>query len=169
VTSRFSGARNSDRHTHFTGTRRSDWTLSETSSTARAGVAGFIFYNSILTEPPTYVDPAKPDLIPLDKWRHFVAYAGFGGTLAYATADWSLERRYAAVLVIGTTIAYGVRVEFGQSFVPERDFSLVDAYANALGVCLSRRGMFFVRIWSSQGFGSCLASSSDVAVVAGSA
>ncbi len=101
-----------------------------------ACVAGFIFYTSILTPPPTYVDPAKPDLVPLDKWRHFVAYAVFGGTLVYATADWRLKRRYAAALVIGTVVIYGVGIEFGQSLVPERYFSLGDAYANALGAVL---------------------------------
>jgi len=100
-------------------------------------VAGFIFYTSILTVPPeTAVDTARPDPLPLDKWRHFVAYAAFGGTLAYASADWTIERRYAAAFVVGTGVAYGVGIEFGQSLVPERDFSIVDAYANALGAVL---------------------------------
>jgi len=99
-------------------------------------MAGFIFYNSILTSPPTYVDPAKPELVPLDKWRHFVAYATFGGALAYATTDWQLDRRYAAALVLGVTIAYGIGIEVGQSFVPERYFSLGYAYTNALGAVL---------------------------------
>jgi VanZ family protein len=83
--------------------------------------------------PETVVDTAKPDPLPLDKWRHFVAYAGLGWALAYALTDWSIERKYAAAFVIGTTIAYGVGIEFGQSRIPERYFSLGDAYANALG------------------------------------
>jgi len=100
-------------------------------------VAGFIFYTSVLTVPPeTAIDTAKPDPLPLEKWRHFVAYAAFGGTLAYASVDWGVERRYAAALVIGMVVAYGVGIEFGQSLVPERDFSLGDAYANALGGAL---------------------------------
>jgi VanZ family protein len=100
-------------------------------------IAGFIFYTSILTVPPeTAVDAAKPEPLPLDKWRHFVAYAAFGGALAYASADWSVERRYVAAFVIVGTIAYGVGIEFGQSFVPERYFSVGDAYANALGAVL---------------------------------
>jgi VanZ family protein len=101
-----------------------------------ACVAGFVFYTSILTSPPTYVDPAKPELIPLDKWRHFVAYAAFGGSLAYASADWSLDRRSAFVFVLGVTMAYGVGIEVWQAFVPERSFSVGDAYANALGAVL---------------------------------
>ena len=98
------------------------------------GLAAIIFYVSIVIIPPeTVVDKGKPDPIPLDKWRHFVAYAALGYTLAYATADWTVENRLLAVLVIGTTILYGVGIEFGQSLVPRRYFSVGDAYANALG------------------------------------
>lgn len=100
-------------------------------------VAGFIFYTSILTAPPdTVLDAGRPDLVPLDKWRHFLAYATFGGALAYATADWTVERRYAAAFVLGTTIAYGVGIEVGQLLLADRDFSVMDAYANALGAVL---------------------------------
>jgi len=103
---------------------------------AVACVAGFIFYTSILTAPPTYVDPAKPELVPLDKWRHFLAYAAFGWTLAYATADWGFDRRAGIAFVLGVTIAYGVGIEAGQALVPDRYLSLDDAYANALGAIL---------------------------------
>lgn len=97
-------------------------------------VAGFIFYTSILTVPPeTVVDEAKPDLLPLDKWRHFLAYAALGGSLAYATTDWEVDGRVLAVTVVGVTVLYGVGVEFGQSLIPQRYFSVGDAYANALG------------------------------------
>jgi VanZ family protein len=98
------------------------------------GVAAVIFYLSIVTAPPEQpVVPAPPDLIPLDKWRHFLAYAAFGGSLAYATADWSWRRRTLAAAVIGTAVMYGIGIEFGQSFLPDRYVSLEDAYANALG------------------------------------
>jgi VanZ family protein len=101
---------------------------------AVVALAGFIFYASILTAPPgTPVDDVKPDLLPLDKWRHFVAYATLGGALAYATTDWNVDGRLLAVGVIGITVLYGVGVEFGQSTIPNRYFSLADAYANALG------------------------------------
>ncbi len=96
-------------------------------------LAAFIFYTSILTTPPGVVDPAKPDLLPLDKWRHFVAYAVFGGSLAYATTDWDVSRGRLALGVILITVVYGVGIEFGQSMIPERYFSVGDAYANALG------------------------------------
>lgn len=97
-------------------------------------LAGFIFHTSILTVPPeTVVDAGRPESVSLDKWRHFVAYAVFGGALAYATADWSAERRYVAALVVGTVVIYGVGIEFGQSLLPDRYFSVGDAYANTLG------------------------------------
>jgi len=35
-----------------------------------------------------------------------------------------------------TTVLYGVGVEFGQSLIPERFFSVGDAYANAFGAAL---------------------------------
>lgn len=77
--------------------------------------------------------PAPPDLIPLDKWRHFLAYAAFGGALAYATAEWTWRQRTLALVVVGTTVIYGVGIEAWQAFVPDRYFSIGDAWANAFG------------------------------------
>jgi VanZ family protein len=100
-------------------------------------VGGFILYTSVLTVPPeTAVDAAKPgalDLIQLDKWRHFVAYAALGGALAYATTDWNLRPWTVGILVIGVTVLYGVGMESWQSFLPDRHFSVDDAYASAVG------------------------------------
>jgi len=101
---------------------------------AVAGLAVFIFYVSIITVPPeTAIDAGKPAPIPLDKWRHFVAYATLGVALAYATTDWEVSTPRLAVFVILVTVIYGVGIEFGQSVRPERYFSLGDAYANAFG------------------------------------
>lgn len=120
-----------------------------------AVLAVVIFYASVLTVPPAdpVVDP--PDLVPLDKWRHFVAYAAFGGGLAYATADWDWPTRRLAMFVLGVTIVYGVGIEIWQWFVPVRYFSVADAYANALGAVLvtpwfllrSRLSLVPVRAW----------------------
>lgn len=97
-------------------------------------VGGYIFYASLITIPPvTAVDAAKPSILPLDKWRHFVAYAAFGGTLAYATADWHIRLRYRALAVILITLTYGMGIEIGQIFAPHRYPSVTDAYANAIG------------------------------------
>lgn len=55
-----------------------------------AGLAAFI-RASIVTVPPetvvTQLPPGPEDPLPLDKWRHFLAYATLGCALAYATAD----------------------------------------------------------------------------------
>ncbi len=103
---------------------------------AVAGLAVFIFYVSIVTVPPetvAVVDAGRPPVVPLDKWRHFVAYAALGTALAYATTDWEVDTRLLAVSVVGVTVIYGVGIELGQSFRPNRYYSIGDAYANALG------------------------------------
>ncbi|PSP82338.1 hypothetical protein BRC83_09425 [Halobacteriales archaeon QS_1_68_17] len=96
-------------------------------------VGGSIFYLSIVTAPPETVFDTRPRLVPLDKWRHFLAYAAFGGVLAYATTDRKRRARRTAVLVVAATLLYGLGIEVGQSFLPDRYFSLADAYGNALG------------------------------------
>ena len=98
-----------------------------------AAVAGLIFYLSVVTAPPEQpvVDP--PDWIPLDKWRHFLAYAAFGGSLAYATADWDWPRWRLVALVVGVAVLYGLGIEAIQGMLPERYFGLGDATANAIG------------------------------------
>lgn len=100
-------------------------------------VAGSIFYVSIVTAPPETAVVVKPDLVPLDKWRHFLAYAALGSALIYATADWEMNSRRVALLVVGTTVLYGIGIEVWQSAIPGRYFSLGDAYANALGGVLA--------------------------------
>ncbi|MFC6864163.1 VanZ family protein [Halomicroarcula sp. GCM10025817] len=101
------------------------------------GIAGFIFYTSILAAPPsTAIDTLRFELIPLDKWRHFLAYGVLAGAILYAIVDWQLPIVRDASLVIGLAFLYGVGIEFGQSLIPNRYFSLGDAYANFLGTIL---------------------------------
>lgn len=95
-----------------------------------------IFYYSLLALPPATVDAAKPgppELIPLDKWRHFLAYFAFAGALAYATTDLERPRWQLAAFVLGTTVLYGFGIELGQATLPNRYFGLGDAWANAAG------------------------------------
>ena len=101
--------------------------------TAVLVVAALIFYLSLLTVPPAEPVLEPPPLLPLDKWRHFLAYAAFGLSLAYATAEWETDAKLLALGVIGTTVLYGFGIEVGQAFLPERYFGLGDAWANALG------------------------------------
>ncbi|MFB6112597.1 MAG: VanZ family protein [Halodesulfurarchaeum sp.] len=99
-------------------------------------VALGIFYFSVLKAPPEQAVVPHFELIPLDKWRHFLGYGVFAATLWYATVDWSWPTRTLVVLVLGTTVAYGLGMEVVQATVPERYFSLFDAYANTLGALL---------------------------------
>jgi len=122
------------------------------------GLAGFVLYTSLVIVPPeTVVDTWKPTLLPLDKWRHFLAYAAVGYALAYAVADWEQPTHRLAAAVVAVTILYGVGIEVGQSFVPRRYFSLGDAYANALGgvlvvpYYLVRRCLTFVPVGELSG------------------
>ncbi|MFB6283950.1 MAG: VanZ family protein [Halobacteria archaeon] len=103
-----------------------------------AALALFIFYTSVLTSPPeTPVDKLKPVLLPLDKWRHFLAYAALTLSVGYATVN-TESRGWRSVLSVVIPVAlYGVGIEVGQSFIPERYFSVSDAYANLLGVLLA--------------------------------
>jgi VanZ family protein len=103
-------------------------------------VAAAIFYLSVLAVPPenpVVGPPGPPDLIPLDKWRHFLAYAGLAGSLAYATADWERSTAGVAAFVVGVSVLYGVGIEGIQATIPHRYFSPADAYANALGAVLA--------------------------------
>ena len=103
-------------------------------------VVAIIFYLSVVTAPPenpVVPSPRPPDLVPLDKWRHFLAYAGLAGSLTYATADWEWPTARLAVLVLGVTVVYGVGIEAIQATIPRRYFSIGDAYANVLGAVLA--------------------------------
>lgn len=102
------------------------------------GVAAFIFYASVLTVPAeTPIDPARPAVFDLDKWRHFVAYGTLGGVLSYALVDRETSTGRLAVLVGSAAVLYGVGIELSQSQLPNRYFSVGDAGANALGAVLS--------------------------------
>ena len=99
-------------------------------------VVAAIFHFSVTTSPPGDPVIGPPDPLPLDKWRHFLAYAGLAGSLAYATVDWEWSPGRLAVLVVGVAAAYGVGVEAIQGTLPSRYFSMGDAYANVLGAVL---------------------------------
>ena len=65
----------------------------------------------------------------LDKIGHFLAYSGMA-ILAFLTFNNTTARLSALVFAIGL----GAVLEWGQSWVPGRDMSLVDGIANTLGV-----------------------------------
>lgn len=129
-------------------------------------VAGLICYGSILTTAPTTVpiealsgtvDAGRASAIapPLEGAihpsyrRHALAYATLTLSLAYAVADREASIVRKAVFVFAAAMAYGIAMEFGQSFRPERTTSLLDVAANATGAAaalhwyaLERRARF---------------------------
>ena len=73
----------------------------------------------------------------VDKIGHFVAY--FGMTILAFLAFPSKGGHFLSVVFI---IGLGILLEWGQSFVPGRDTSLLDGIVNALGVIT---GVIFFR------------------------
>lgn len=70
------------------------------------------------------------------KWRHFVAYGALGYSLAFATARWNRPQWQRAGFVVVAGSLYGLGIETGQLFIPERSFQLSDLGANILGTLL---------------------------------
>lgn len=100
------------------------------------GVAGGIFYLSIVTVPPEQIAP-KPGFVPHDKWRHFPAYGAFGASLAYALTDYGIALRRKVATEFFVALTYGIGIEAGQAFLPLRYFGIGDALANGIGAGLS--------------------------------
>jgi VanZ family protein len=96
---------------------------------------GVLSVTTVTPQEPVLLDGPPLDLA-LDKWRHLVAYAALGGSLAYATADWDWSGRRLAALVIGVAVAYGIGIEGIQAVLPYRYFGLGDAAANTVGSLL---------------------------------
>ena len=65
----------------------------------------------------------------VDKIGHFCAYAGMA-VLAHLAFNSKISR----ALALFFAVVLGAALEWGQSFVPGRDMSLVDGIANTLGV-----------------------------------
>lgn len=65
----------------------------------------------------------------IDKIGHFFAYAGMA-VLALLAFNSGISRSSALFFAV----ALGAALEWGQSFVPGRDMSLIDGMANTLGV-----------------------------------
>lgn len=93
--------------------------------------AAGILYKSLLTTPSMAVP--RPGFTPVDKWLHFVAYAGLGLSIAYALVESSLSRKRRAVLLLFLVVGYGGAMEVGQAALQFRYFSFGDLIANTIG------------------------------------
>lgn len=96
------------------------------------GIAGVIFYFSVIRVPPTVGDPG-----PFwDKKLHFVAYGVLALGLAYATARYRDRPYFRGLIVIGLAVIYGIFIELVQGLIPYRAFGTGDMLANVLGALL---------------------------------
>lgn len=100
------------------------------------GVAAFVFVFSVLAAPPEQAVVPEFSLVPLDKWRHFLAYGAVAGALGYATVDRDVPTRRLVALVVIVPVVYGFGIELVQATQPDRFFGFGDAYANAIGALL---------------------------------
>ena len=73
---------------------------------------------------------------PIDKVGHFFAY---GGMAILVLLSFDVKSTRLAVLL--GSVGLGALLEWGQSFVPGRDMSLIDGIINAFGVLLG--ALFF--------------------------
>jgi VanZ family protein len=75
----------------------------------------------------------------IDKIGHFMAYAG----MAVLTMV-NFNSRVPRMAGIGFGVLLGGFLEWGQSFVPGRDMSMLDEIANTLGLLA---GIFIYHVW----------------------
>ncbi len=96
------------------------------SCTVTISYMALIFYFSSLSRPIKYELPYG-----VDKIIHFVEYAVLGFLMAYSLKN-SGVRRY---ILLGWILAsfYGITDEIHQSFVPMRDTSVFDVFADGIG------------------------------------
>jgi VanZ family protein len=86
--------------------------------------------------------PGGHELPTNDKVGHFVAYACLSTNLLLLTSN--LKTR---IVAISFSLAYGIIMEFFQSFIPERESSLLDMLANSCGVFIG-----YVIFWTAGKF-----------------
>lgn len=90
-----------------------------------------VAYVSLTPDPPR-----GPDLRDIDKFYHFLLYAVMGLLFSRAVTEGGSAGKGARKVVAMTAAAgflFGVLMEIGQIFVPERSPEALDALANGAG------------------------------------
>ena len=117
-------------------------------------VAGVICHGSVIASPPSVplvvasgsesaiitanvFVPLLEAEIPASYRRHAIAYAALTLSLAYAVAHRDLPTVRKALLVFAVAMGYGVAMELGQLFRPERTATLADVAVNAVGAAIA--------------------------------
>lgn len=114
-------------------------------------VAGLIWYWSLVTTPPTDLplqsSYSSAQLLtsgfqPTDfefsssHQRHGIAYATLALTLGYGFVNDDRPLIQKAILIVVVATSYGILMEAGQAFHPDRTASVVDIVVNAVGAVL---------------------------------
>lgn len=100
-----------------------------------------IFLSYIITIGYMSVLPAESVQVNVwDKLSHFLAYG-----LMTLLAAWSLPGKAHFLIAIPLIIIYGLALEWGQSFTPDRFPSWQDGLANSLGVFFAVAAVFVSR------------------------
>lgn len=78
--------------------------------------------------------------INLDKFEHIALYAGFGLILylTFSNSNNLNMQKYAILLAILVGAFYGATDELHQYFVPNRSSSIMDLFADVIGVALAQ-------------------------------
>lgn len=104
----------------------------------------FAFYISIIAI--EYLATTSLEIKPIqnswDKANHFIAFFTLYITLSFGYPKLSLVKKVALLL------AFGIQIEIVQAFLPNREFSLLDVVADAVGIFLGfiiLRVLFLVR------------------------
>jgi len=87
--------------------------------------------------------PQGPDVRGIDKFYHFITYAGMGLLFSRAVTEGGSTGKSVRGVVVITAVAgfsFGVLMEIGQMFVPERSPDVFDALANGAGALFGSIG-----------------------------
>jgi VanZ family protein len=108
-------------------------------------VAGYVLLIFVVSSIPSLTAPG-PDFVPKDKIAHVVEYFILG-VLLFKGIGWTVSTSRTATF--GFLFAVGASVgaldEIYQSFVPGRMMSILDWYADILGVALGCGAFVFTR------------------------
>jgi len=108
--------------------------------------AGYVLLIFVVSSIPSLTAPG-PEFVPKDKIAHFVEYFILG-ILLFKGIGWtvSLSRSATFGFLFAVGASVGALDEIYQSFVPGRMMSILDWYADALGIAVGCGVFVFTRL-----------------------
>ena len=102
-----------------------------------AGVAILIVVYSIVPLPGWVTQSGPLGLLPVRRYLHLIAYAGFALVLGYALADNPRPDWQVLAIVFTIAVVLGLALEGLQATLPHRHASMQDVLMNAAGAALA--------------------------------